>query len=68
MTPGLGNKADHEKLMANGSTAKKVRVGVHNKLSEDILVFDHTHDHGEYAETDLALCHQLMRQRLAGPL
>ena len=54
--------------MANGSTAKKVRVGVHNKLSEDILVFDHTHDHGEYAETDLALCHQLMRQRLAGPL
>ena len=54
--------------MANGSTAKKVRVGVHNKLSEDILVFDHTHDHGEYAETDLALCHQLMRQRLARPL
>ena len=67
-TPGLGNKADHEKLMANSSTAKKVRVGVHNKLSEDILVFDHTHDHGEYTEKDLAPRPELMRQRLPGTL
>jgi hypothetical protein len=37
------------------STKKRVRVGVHNKLSEDILVFDHTHDHGEWAEKELAV-------------
>jgi hypothetical protein len=44
--PALGNKADHDKLMER-STKKKVRVGLHNKLKVDILVFDHTHDHGE---------------------
>jgi len=49
---GGANKADHDALMAR-STAKRVRVGIHNKLEDPILVFDHTHDHGKSSQLHL---------------
>jgi hypothetical protein len=50
--PAAGNKADHDALMA-AHGGKTVRVGVHNKLFIDLLVYDHTDDHGDASQLHL---------------
>eukprot|EP01052_Picozoa_sp_SAG31_P000896 SAG31_NODE_28_length_32713_cov_39.100509_6_plen_145_part_00 len=46
------NKQSHEDLMAT-STKNKVRIGVHNKMKDSLLIYDQTHDRGDESQLHL---------------
>ena len=50
MAVAEANKDAHAALMTR-SKSKKVRVGIHNKMDVDLLIYDQTHDHGNGVRT-----------------
>ena len=52
MAVAEANKDAHAALMTR-SKSKKVRVGIHNKMDVDLLIYDQTHDHGNDSQLHL---------------